>query len=312
MKFLHLESVITALSPIHHSSFDANENKVTLRRIKTYTRDGLKEVPYIEGNSIRGRMRRLVMRDFVTRVGYDASTPRFYHLLFSGGKLEKVKSNEKSLVNLQMRRLVSQLMPPISIFGTSWLNQTIGGFKMKVGKAMPICKELDGLYFNSSDYWNLEDYNLKEVPSFNDLTTETAIYHWDELKVPREKDEDPYQMFIEKECFIAGTHFAHEFYFNDLTQVEEAFVSNMFDVFSKNPFLGANSGAGFGKVKLKFFGEDFKNLEPSSTYHDFIEENRSQIIEIFEILDRSLDAKSIKISAQDSPSHKNYKGSGVD
>lgn len=302
MKIIHMEGKLTCLTPIHHSSFDDTGNTVTLRRFEWYTNKGLKEIPYIEGNSIRGKLRRLVMKDFVDRVGFMPTTPRFYHLLFSGGKLEKVKSNEVGLVNLEMRRLVAELIPPLGIFGTAWLNQTIGGHKMKVGKALPVCSELNGMYYDS------KRYGLEDPPSFYDLTSDTTIYHWDELKAKREADENPYQMFIEKECFIPGTIFTHEFYLKDATPPEEGFFRNMIDLWNLDPFIGANSGTGFGKLRIEYFGDVFDSLEPSETYFEHIEANRDEIINIFEILDKSLarDTKSIKIAKQDEPSHKEY------
>src|SRR5690554_1757022 len=112
-----------------------------MRKIE-YIVDGERElIPIIDGNSIRGNLRRLLLNDFFEQLGYTIKTPRLYYLL-SGGALEEVGSQESGTVNLQLRREIRTLLPPLSLLGCSMGNQAFTG-KLIVAKALPICSELN-------------------------------------------------------------------------------------------------------------------------------------------------------------------------
>ena len=106
-------------------------------------------IPCVSGNSFRGKIRRLVMRDFCQRAGIAKLEKRVYHTFFTGGFLDQSTAHEdfdkmESFVNMN---------PMLGVLGAAIGNMTIEG-DLKMGWAYPICRERGT---GDESYWNYID-----------------------------------------------------------------------------------------------------------------------------------------------------------
>lgn len=85
-------------------------------------------IPYIAGNSIRGILRRIVMRDFCNRTGIKKLDKNLYHQLFTGGNI----TDSTAFEDIARRELYVKMCPMIGLFGSAIGNMTIEG-DLKVG-----------------------------------------------------------------------------------------------------------------------------------------------------------------------------------
>jgi len=271
---LRIEGTITALSPIVHGGNEKTGATVLLRREKFIIDGKPVDVPMVSGNAIRGYLRRLVMADFLKQVDYapDISKKgglRLYHALFTGGLLETVDASSSGVIDIEFKKKVVSLIPPAVMFGFSFGNQTIES-KLKVGKAIPIAKELAPF---------LPD-RFKPERSFYELITTAFQTRKDDLKAGREKGEQAVQMIIEYEAFAAGTQFYHKFMIEDPTPLDEALFARMLELWEAKPFIGGKSSIGFGEIKFDY---DFQGS--SEPYLKFLKEHRDEIVEVLETLE---------------------------
>jgi len=262
MKTIRISGVITAKSPIHHGGNEKTGSTVGFRRMDMLTTEGVQEVPYIEGNAVRGKMRRLLLKDFLDRIDYTPPTPRMHHFLYSGGNLEKVASKNIGTLNLDMRRQLRSLVIPISILGSSILNQAFAG-KLRIGKMYPICKELLGI-----------QHNINTKISFHELMSTTFHTRKDDLHAERDEGTNPQQMLVEIEIMILGTRYTHEIILDDPTPLEESCMSHLLKLWTDNGSIGGKSAIGFGEIESKY---NIPKLESPELYLKYLEENREKI-----------------------------------
>lgn len=293
MKTIKISGILTALSPVHHGGNEKTGSTIGFRRIEMITNKGIQEVPYISGNAIRGRLRRLVMKDFLDLVGYREGqrhrfeTARLYHFFFSGGNLEKVSSKDSGTLNLEARKTIRYLLPPISVFGSSFLNQAFTG-KLKVMNAFPICKELEGITFDPSTVRGADF-------SFHELMSDTYQTRKDELRAERDEGEQAQQMLVEYEVLIPGTRLTHAFVLEDPTPVEEAFFRRAFRIWENNCYVGGKSNIGLGALRPDYDKTALSALEKEETYLKFVEENRDDIVALLQAIDaQKIDFSSFK------------------
>ncbi len=79
-----VEGILTALSPVFQGGNEKTGSTVLLNRLKFIVDNKSIDVPIISGNSVRGRLRRLITRDFLEKVGYvmdlsQKSYQKLYH-----------------------------------------------------------------------------------------------------------------------------------------------------------------------------------------------------------------------------------------
>jgi len=271
---LRIEGVITALSPIVHGGNEKTGATVLLHREKFLVNGKPMDIPIISGNAIRGYLRRLVMADFLRQVDYapDVSRKgglRLYHTLFTGGLLETVDASSSGVIDIEFKRKVVSLIPPAVMFGFSFGNQIIES-KLKVGKAVPIAKELTPFL----------PERFKSERSFYEMITTVFQTRKDDLKAGREKGEQAVQMIIEYEAFAAGTQFYHKFMIEDPTPLDEALFARMLELWEQKPLIGGKSSIGFGEIKFDY---NFKGS--SEPYLKFLKEHRDEIVEVLEVLE---------------------------
>ena len=262
MKTLKIEGRLLAKSPIHSGGDEKTGSETMLRRLKFLVNGKIMEIPYISGNSIRGNLRRLAIQDMLDRLGYEIKNLKLYHAFFSGGVLETVE--ESGFIDLEIRKRVRELLPPLSVFGFAYKNQVFEG-KLIVGHALPICKELAPLLEINA---NISIYELLDW----DFATRK-----EEIKEGKKnKDEPKVQMIYRYEVFIPGTIFYHYFVLQDTTKLEESFFSHLLRLWQKRPFIGGRSSTGLGKVDLHYK----HNLPDPNSYIKFLSDKKDEIVSL--------------------------------
>jgi CRISPR/Cas system CSM-associated protein Csm3 (group 7 of RAMP superfamily) len=264
MNTIHIDGIITALSPIHHGGDESTGSRSTLRRIKSIVDGNRIDVPVISGNSIRGYLRRLVMSHMLESVGYGndmmMSSLKTYHMLFSGGTLESVSSSDAGNINLEMRKKFRKSLPALSVFGSAVGNQMIEG-KMKCGFALPICQELQGFL--------LQKYDISSY----ELLMDIFFTRRDDAHGEREEDEAAHQMIVNVEAFAPGTCFAHRFSLLDCNEIEAGVVGVALELWKERAYLGGKSGTGYGEISFEY--QDAPSARP---YTEYLKNNADDVI----------------------------------
>lgn len=268
METLTFEGSLMALTTIHSGGDEKTGVENMMRKIE-YIVDGERElIPIIDGNSIRGNLRRLLLNDFFEQLGYTIKTPRLYYLL-SGGALEEVGGQDTGTVNLQLRREIRALIPPLSILGCSMGNQAFTG-KLIVAKALPICSELNNFI------------PIQSKLSYHEYITESFHTRRAEREIPEtveanQKQEEPtIQMKVSLECFAPGTRFYHKFMLLDCTPIEKSCFARMIELWRKRPFVGGKSAVGYGEIKI-----DYPTLKlTSKPYLTWLQENKKAVTDL--------------------------------
>ena len=265
---------LRAKSPLFHGGNEKTGSVVLLNREKFITENGAEDIPILSGNAIRGVLRRLIFSDFLRNVGYelDVSKPngqKLYHSLFTGGVLETVDASSSGVIDIELKRSIIELMPPARLFGFSIGNQTIES-KLKVGQALPICREL-------AEY--LPD-NIKPKASVFDLLTSSFQTRKDDLRGEREEGEQAVQMLIEYEVFAPGTVFYHEFKLEDPNPIDISCLARCIELWQAKPFIGGKSSIGFGELSITYDLE-----ETSEQYLAFLEKHKERICNLLKELE---------------------------
>ncbi len=265
---------LTALSPIHHGdSSDYGTTKLILSLPTVIVNPVTNEkevdnIPTIHGNAIRGYLRRLIMDDYLTQLGYELNSKKIYHFLFTGGLLEALDNKDKGAINLTLKKELREMIPPISLLGSAIGNQMIQG-KLKVGMGNIVCSETKH-YIADYDDIDFSAYNLKAI----DFGTRL-----DDLKEYSDDEDQHHQMKYEFETLIRGTRFTHEFVLENCNSIEQACFVRMFKLWQERPYIGAKSATGYGKVEL-----DYPSIKGMSdeVYLNYLHDNQSSIIEFLD------------------------------
>ncbi|RLJ04214.1 MAG: hypothetical protein DRP08_02260 [Candidatus Aenigmatarchaeota archaeon] len=270
------EGVITAMAPIVHFGNEKTGSTPILRTIMLYYEeiDEYVPVPYINGNAIRGRLRRLLMKDFFDNINVDTKQLpiKLYHIFFTGGALESTEETT-GFIDLELRRQIRELIVPLSVLGCAIGNQMIPG-KLKVGHAWPICKEYKQ-YLPPL----LQNNPRAEMP-VRTFTDEAFHTRKDDLKAERTEDEQAMQMKVDYECFIPGTQFYHWWALEFANDVEKSCFGRIIELWSVSPYIGGKTATGDGLVKF-----EYQPLIPSSKiYLDFLKNKADDIAKLLAIL----------------------------
>jgi hypothetical protein len=273
METVTYEGTLTALSTIHTGG-DLKTGVACMMRAIDFIVDGeARPIQIIDGNSIRGNLRRLLLNDFFAQLGYQIKTPRLYYLL-SGGALEEVSTQDSGYLNLQLRREIRALIPPLSLLGCSMGNQAFTG-KLIVAKALPICRELND-YLPVQSKIALGNY-LTE--SFNTRRAERELP--EAVQANQRQEEPTIQMKVNLQCFAPGTKFYHKFMLMDTTPLEKSCFARMVELWRERPFVGGKSAVGYGEVKL-----DYPTLTLTSEFYlNWLQENKDAVTQLLSKLD---------------------------
>lgn len=271
MKILNYTGSMLAKSTIHHGSNKKTGSLAILRTIDLYYKNGeIIQMPYVNGNAIRGKLRRLIMKEFFDLAGISTEdlNIKIYHIFFTGGALESTDSTS-GIIDLALRKQIRKLLIPINLFGCAIGNQMIPG-KMKVSHAFPICKEYSQYL---PDEFKNDERALIPVCRF---TNDSYLTRKDDLKAERAEDEQAMQMMVEYECFIPGTKFYHWWALEGPTELEESCFGRLLEIFNTAPYIGGMSRIGNGEVILSYQPA----FSSAQLYLEFVLENKENIKEL--------------------------------
>jgi len=279
--------ILTALSPIFHGGNEKTGSVVLLNRLKFLVNGKPTDVPIVSGNQVRGRLRRLLSRDFLELAGYQLDLSqrkhqKLYHTLFAGGVLTAVEEEESGVIDLNLKSRIVKYILPVRLFGASYANQMVEG-RVLIGHLLPVCRELREFIGVDSDV------------SFYQLITRMFQTRRDELRVPvkkkesgGEEEEEAVQMIVEYECFAPGTRFHHEIILETTRDSEELDLSTLYravELWKQKPFIGGKSSIGFGKLRIEY---EWPKQTGSSAYIEFVEKSKSEIASVLNELAEAL------------------------
>lgn len=261
-----VEGKIVAQSPIFHGGDEKAGSTPVLRTINIWV-DGIGEVPmpYLSGNAIRGKTRRMIMRDLLNLVGYELTNIKLHHVLFSGGVLESVEEEVSGVIDLAFRKRVRETLPPVALYGCAIGNQMIQGI-LTVEHMWPICSE----YAQYLPEKYRADERVKQPVRV--FTAEAFITRRDDLRAERKEDEQAVQMKVDYECFVPGTAFYHRWALLLPDPVQISCLGRVLELWAETPFIGGRSSSGDGKIQLFYDG-----VPSSEMYLAFVSEKREEI-----------------------------------
>ncbi len=218
-------------------------------------------IPCISGNSIRGKLRRLLMHDFCRKTGLEKLNKRVYHTLFTGGFLDQSTKNE----DIDKMESFISMCPGLGLIGAAIGNMTIEG-EMKVGWAYPLCAERGT---GEKSYWQFLDTVFQT--RLDSSKTEK------EIEMLKEPEAPTQQMKYEYEVFADGTEFEHRF---ACTSRDSLLVSAFWyalSLFEKAPYLGGMGSVGNGEIRV-----DWELLGDNGVeYIEYLEKNKVDIHEFW-------------------------------
>ncbi len=275
-KYVEIEGTVTALTPIFHGGDEKTGSTPVLRTIMVYVEGiGRVPIPYISGNGVRGKLRRLAMKDFLDMVGYEITNAKLHHALFSGGVLESTEETT-GVIDLEFRKKVRDIIPPASVFGCALGNQMIQGILI-VEHMWPICEEYRP--YLPAEYQD-DPRASRPIRTFTD---QSFITRRDDLRAEREEGEQAVQMKVDYECFVPGTKFYHRFVLQLPTELQLSCMGRVLDLFAEMPYVGGRSSSGDGKVALAY-----KNKPDASKYLEFVREKKNEIVALLKELEEKL------------------------
>lgn len=233
------------------------------------------EVPFVNGNAIRGVLRRLIMADFLDLVGYAVESPKLHHALFTGGQLESTDDNTSN-IDMALRRNIIEGIPPLGLLGTSIGNQIITGC-LSVEHGLPVCQERRWTRSVRSPLPHDNDPRW-EQPSRMFLSTHFQTRR-DDLREDRDEDEQAVQMLVEYECMVPGTLLEHGFVLRNASEVEAGVLGRALDLWGQFPTVGGKSSGGFGQVAMNY---DY--VPDSSPYAEWCAENAGKAVDALNII----------------------------
>ncbi len=278
MRVRIVEGAVTALRPLHHGGDEKTGSTPVLRTVTCYVEgQGQVPIPFVSGNSVRGRLRRLVMKDMLDSVGYELQNPKVHHALFSGGILETTEDKkDEGVIDLAFRRAVRDALPPAAVFGCALGNQMIQGILI-VEHLWPICEETAP---NLPERFRKDERARLPVRAFCD---QSFITRRDDLRAEREEDEQAVQMKVDYECFSPGARFYHRFALSSPNALEESCLGHVIGLWRQSPYIGGRSSSGDGKLRL-----DYDEVPDPAPYQTYLREAAADVRRMLKELEARL------------------------
>jgi CRISPR/Cas system CSM-associated protein Csm3 (group 7 of RAMP superfamily) len=238
-------------------------------------------IPFVSGNSIRGKLRRIVMKDFCKAVGINEDkfnieqddekktfitfSPEWYHRLFTGGALNESNAFE----NIEEREKLIEFCPMLGLFGSAIGKQTIESC-LNVSIPVLICRET----------------GFEDAPSYHDLLTIDFGTRLDsektnqtiEIQTSEAKKQNATQMKYEIECLIAGSQFDAGLTLTSDDKLMKIVFQHAINLLVEEGNICAKKSIGYGKVSFDGLQTD---KSASEKYYDYLNSKRAQILEFF-------------------------------
>lgn len=283
MRFYKINSLCKAITPITQTGNQKTGAFSLLPTKKIWFENDEVDIPYISANSIRGKLRRVIMTDFCEQIGYEFKNPHLWHSFFGGGQL---RSTGDGNFDAGLRKKIYSLIPSVSLWGMSYANQALQG-------KLIVC-DMDVLCEENKEYV-LPQYQGRCTESFHRYISSLYFTRKDDLNdgTIKDKTNQAIQMKIENQVLISGTPFYHSFLLrSNPTRVEIACLHRALLLWNEFPTIGGKSATGFGQISLQF-----DNELDDKAYLTFLKENKESIIEYLDNLSDQYKKKS-KVSKE--------------
>jgi hypothetical protein len=271
MKIYKNKGRLTLLSPLSHNDEVTLSVDTKFRRM-AFMVDGRKvPLPVYSGNAFRGRLRRLIGRDLLEQIGLSEISPELHYLIFCGGSLKQ--GAKQDYIEVGKRRALREHVPPLSLLGTAAQNWIVAG-KLRVGVAMPICKELapyTGIHSEQSVWSMLDEVYYTRRDDLED-------------RPERGEDEQRQQMKYTVEVLVPGVVLDHTIHAEGCNELELSCLGRMMRLLEEDGSLGGMSGKGHGKVKFEYEG----SWPDPASYLAFLSEKKDAIINYLRKLEEGL------------------------
>ena len=238
-----ITAMMTLVAPLHHSEFGKSEsNAIGVRRMPVLSPDeGIVQVPVVSGNALRGRMRRMVMRDLLDLSGLEVGQPgydRIYAAVANGGTL----TGSDNIVDPVALRQMRKDCPPLSLFGAALYNYMLPG-RMQVGICWP-----------ASDVTRLAGLVPDSLfgPNAVYLDWETSYVRLPEKERQRTDQTKVGPMPYTVEAIPAGATLVSDIRFDrSVTDLERSCAAWALD---RIDALGGKGGIGMGRLEMRHDG----------------------------------------------------------
>lgn len=234
-----------------------------LRRETLVTEDGtlLSGVPVVSGSVIRGVLRRhaaTMMEAMLQEITQEPRLPyQVLNALRSGGHLRERRANEEAITGGKQAELRS-LLPSLSLFGVGIGTRLVSG-RIMVDKGIPLSKEtahlaarngIDVSTFKSlPSIWQLiqrETYSRKSDILTGDVGH--LVSNPDDIELPRGGG----QMRYTHETIPMGTVLLHSISAEAATPVEQSFMLDLIEQWSRAARIGGQIARGAGRVTPRY------------------------------------------------------------
>jgi hypothetical protein len=198
------------------------------------------DVPFISGNAIGGLMRRLAIRDFFNRIGYekekmgiDKST---YHELMTGGNI----SESTGTISLEKKETITRLCPPVGVLGSALGNMTTTSL-IKIGSLRPQCSELG--FETQPSYWELLGTNFGTRHDTSKAEMELSING-------NTSDRNADQMIYYNEVLNAGTTLYSDMMLASDDPLIVSCFWHMIRLWKEFGYIAGRSARGYGRIDI--------------------------------------------------------------
>ncbi len=220
-------------------------------------------IPLIQGNTIRGELRRIAMYDFFKTVGITKLSKIKYHQYFTGGQLSSMEA-----IDIDVKEEEIKNCPMLGLFGSAIGNMTIEG-ELLVSAARPKCKEHGN---GELSYWELLGKRFQT--RLDSSKTERDI------EIVGADIDITTQMKYEYEVFNKGTQFEHQFVLRTENPIIVSAFNHMLKLFTENNFIAGNSARDMGEIDLTEL-KQFIDEEESKKYINYLLEHKEEIKNYF-------------------------------
>lgn len=234
---------ITCDAPLHHGAFGEDTgNAVAHRRLPLASAPQRAGIPVVSGNSLRGIIRRLLMRELLDRCGLSRSGidlepkqwDKLYGALANGGHL----TGSEGKANPAARAALREAVPALSLLGAALYSYMLPG-KVSVGWCYPACTETVAAGLCEP---------VEGLRSADDLLSEVSLVrHVDrDWQDPQASGVTPMPTTVE--ALIPGTVLTSVIVpLISCTPVELGALAHGLNLVA---MMGGKTGVGFGRVRI--------------------------------------------------------------
>lgn len=221
-------------------------------------------LPFYSGNSIKGILRRELMREFCELSGLSKKTmgSTAYHRLFTGGVISKASGDER----IDRKREMIELCPPLGLLGSAVEDGTITA-DICVNDLQLRCKER-GTGINS--------FTELIVPRFLTRLDSSKLEKFIDIAEIKKGEVETHQMKYLTEVMIAGSELDGELSLLTSSEIVASCFARAITLMKNKAHIGGKGTVGFGRVE--FSGLEAPAGVTEDAYLQFVAENKERIL----------------------------------